>query len=68
LTVRARDHPAADAAWIATSNIWRGTTSFIFVHSSTPRDTRWSRWRDDRHRVDALAVDQDVEPDQIRRR
>ena len=25
------------AAWIATSNIWRGTTSFILVHSSTPR-------------------------------
>jgi hypothetical protein len=36
---------APTAAWIATSNICRGISSFIFSHSSLPRRSAWARCR-----------------------
>ena len=53
------------AAWMATSNIWRGMSSFSFSASARPRVRRLSAVDDDRERVDRLAVDEDVELDQV---
>ena len=55
------------AAWTGTSNIWRGMSSLSFLVSARP-----ARWRvvavdDDAERVDRLAVDEDVQLDEVAR-
>ena len=49
------------AAWIGTSNIWRGISLRSFSTRSRPLRLRVLRVDDDREGVDGLAVDEDVE-------
>ena len=53
------------AAWIATSNIWRGISSCSRSTSAFAARVRAVAVDDERERVDGLAVDQDVEPDEL---
>ena len=53
------------AAWMATSNIWRGISERIFGDDLAAAVLRERAMHHHRQRVDALAVDQDVELDHV---
>jgi hypothetical protein len=54
------------AAWTATSNIWRGISSRIFAcHIAAAATARRRTVHDHRQRIDLVAVDQQVELDDI---
>ena len=53
------------AAWIATSNIWRGISSRIFATTSRPRYCALARCTMIDSASTLLAVDQDVDLDHV---
>ena len=63
-TLRGDDF-AADRRLELISNIWRGRISFSFSTSCLPRVIRFVPVRDERKRIHALAVDEDVHLDQL---
>ena len=53
------------AAWIGTSNIWRGISSFELLGQRAAALRRLVARDDERKRIDRLAVEQDLELHQI---